>query len=929
MTNADTPDLAALAAKLRALRAEWGDAVARSAFEQQAAVLAPADRDRLAVLVFGADNVGVGKAGADGRIETQGIVNVSGSAHIYGPTIGINLGKVIYERDPREEERRQLVWYLDALANKLYRLPLRGLDNNLEDGDGLAMPRIYVALKTTAKGSALQAVSDQPRMVLLGEPGSGKSTFVRHLAWALAQRVLDPTRSQTLLPQADFGSEQLPLLLPLRTLAQCLDRDGASVASVRAALLTVLREDTGEQAETLLREALHSGAALLLFDGLDEVPLEAIAGTTASRATVVQAIRDFCQTHPKARALVTCRTRAFDTQCQAMLGWHAETLEPFTHEQMRTFAGAWYGELVMQGQVEPSQAPRLATALMAVIERSPKLSAMAGTPLLLTMMALVLYNKGELPRDRPRLYEAVLELLLGQWDKMRDGQSLSEAIGLPDWDGMRFRLLLDQLSYQAHLKASSRDGRGRLARGMVYDALIAFFKQAALPEHEAWAAAGRCLEYFNQRSGLLVPDDAKDSYVFVHLTLQEHCAGRYIALGPDAADLVLRHRADDRWREAIFLGLGVAQQYNPTLLDRVLSDLIDRQEGPADKPPDRWARDLVLADEIGQDRDWSYLRALRINVDRLQRELKRNMEICLTCSCTLDSRLQVGKALGRLGDQRIPVTLDAWRGELARRNEQFGNPAGYWCYVRSGTYRIGGWEAHEHSVEVNLPAFWLARYPVAVAQYAPFVEVGYGPDAERWWTPQGWRWKQAQRRKQPWGWDDPRYNAANQPVTGVTWYDATAFCAWLTEQLADQLPHGYLVCLPSEAEWEAAASYAPGAPRRTYPWGEQEPTPERAIYNASGLDAPAPVGSCPAGAAACGALDMAGNVWEVTTSSYEQYPIKSATLKKDFTNNTGDVPLRGGAYWNESTYVRCGARDWGHLNYGYDGFRIVVAPRAH
>jgi hypothetical protein len=179
---------------------------------------------------------------------------------------------------------------------------------------------------------------------------------------------------------------------------------------------------------------------------------------------------------------------------------------------------------------------------------------------------------------------------------------------VPDWGSERIRPLLDQLSFQAHAGAVSTDGRGRLARRDVREALERFLIAAGMRDDQAAAASVRCLDYFNHRSGLLVPDDAHDSYTFAHLTLQEHCAGRALALDPDAAALILRYRTDDRWREPILLGLGVAQQTNPALLDRVLSDLIDPDEAGQPKPVERRQRDLIFAAEIGQDRDWGYLR---------------------------------------------------------------------------------------------------------------------------------------------------------------------------------------------------------------------------------------------------------------------------------------------------------------------------------
>jgi formylglycine-generating enzyme required for sulfatase activity len=253
----------------------------------------------------------------------------------------------------------------------------------------------------------------------------------------------------------------------------------------------------------------------------------------------------------------------------------------------------------------------------------------------------------------------------------------------------------------------------------------------------------------------------------------------------------------------------------------------------------------------------------------------------------------------------------------------------YWRYVRPGTYQIGGWGKGDSPADIVLPGFWLARFPLTVAQYAPFVADGYGKDAARWWTREGWIWKR-KKRTQPWGWDRPEYCGPNQPVIGVNWYEATAFCAWLTEQLQDALPKDYEIRLPTEAEWEAAA-YDAQMHRQTYPWSDDKPTPERAIYDASKLDRPAPVGCCPGGAAPCGTLDMVGNVWEWMMSSFKGYPAQSGG-GKDFTSDDYDVPLRGGSWQHNSSYACYGTRYRGHpdavnLPGNVMGVRVCVAPQ--
>jgi hypothetical protein len=215
-------------------------------------------------------------------------------------------------------------------------------------------------------------------------------------------------------------------------------------------------------------------------------------------------------------------------------------------------------------------------------------------------------------------------------------------------------------------------------------------------------------------------------------------------------------------------------------------------------------------------------------------------------SVILDDRLTAARVLADLGDPRYPVTLDEWREDIARRNETFGAPNGYWCYIRPGTYLISGWKEGEKSTDIELPDFWIARYPLTVAQYTAFIEDG-GYQHEEYWTRQGWIWKQGINRIQPRYWDDTQYKSPNQAVIRVTWYECMAFCAWLSARLADTLPAGYTIQLPTEAEWEAAAAYDGQMQRRTYPWGEEEPTPEHAIFeDAQGnkLGVPTPVGVC-------------------------------------------------------------------------------------
>jgi len=281
---------------------------------------------------------------------------------------------------------------------------------------------------------------------------------------------------------------------------------------------------------------------------------------------------------------------------------------------------------------------------------------------------------------------------------------------------------------------------------------------------------------------------------------------------------------------------------------------------------------------------------------------------------------------------RIPVTLVEWQGELEQRNERFGQPSGYWCYVRPGTYRMGGWERDQSAANLPLDGFWIARVPVTVAQYTAFIEAGGYRDS-RWWTRNGENWLRGQKNPTPWRWRESPFNSRpRQAATGVRWYEAMAFCAWLSAQLARTLPRDYTLRLPTEAEWEAAAAYDVAWQRRTYPWGNDPPTADTVVFDRSWGDASPDVATCPAGAAPCGAMDMGGTVWEWTVSSYQAYPNRAHWLKEDFTTNDYDIPVRGGDYSDNSSYVRCGARYRSHPGDGsgasnWGGVRVCVSPR--
>ena len=231
--------------------------------------------------------------------------------------------------------------------------------------------------------------------------------------------------------------------------------------------------------------------------------------------------------------------------------------------------------------------------------------------------------------------------------------------------------------------------------------------------------------------------------------------------------------------------------------------------------------------------------------------------------------------------------------------------------------------------------FWIGKTEVTSNQYQAFIEAG-GYQRRELWTPAGWIWREMQDVTQPercpWAGQN-----ADQPVVCVSWYEAVAYANWLTEET------GLLVRLPTEAEWEKAAR---GTDGRLWPWGEEPPDGTRLNYcdqncalgwadktTDDGHEFTAMVGSYPAGASPYGVLDMAGNVWEWTTTAWtgcQDVQGSAYSYEIDAMHaESGDLEcrvVRGGAWDVSSIYAYTFAPYWFYPSMRDDGlgFRLVV-----
>jgi len=203
----------------------------------------------------------------------------------------------------------------------------------------------------------------------------------------------------------------------------------------------------------------------------------------------------------------------------------------------------------------------------------------------------------------------------------------------------------------------------------------------------------------------------------------------------------------------------------------------------------------------------------------------------------------------------------------------------------------------------RLPDYWIGKYPVTNLQYKAFIE--------------------ATGRMAPEYWIDGKIPTGKQhhPVTGVKYFNALAFCEWLSILV------GVHIVLPTEAEWEKAAR---GVDGRIWPWGNHPPNSSLCNFN-SKMDDTTPVGKySPQGDSPYGCADMSGNVWEWTANVFKPYPFKNEITSEDL-DITAHHVLRGGAFFVFRWLTRCAVRAFdipGNFWWEGIGFRIATSRRS-
>lgn len=798
----------------------------------------------------------------------------------------------------------------------------------------------------------LDLLAEHDGLVILGDPGAGKTTFLKHLALGLA---LDQ-------PPLPALAQRLPILIPLAAYANELAQHDCSLQEFLAEYYHRQGIEDLPVAD-LLRSALRNGRALLLFDGLDEVQ------ETGQRARIVNRVETFFAHHRQSgnKFVLTSRIVGYRDAPLNAPGVQTCTLVDFDTAEQTAFVEKWSVVLEEAIRGKNPEAAKAAAAekaeLLAALQHNPGVQQLAANPLLLTILALMKRQGVVLPERRVQLYEHYVKTLLSTWNVARglDRQSSSRQLDYVE--------TLKILAPLALWMQESSPGKGLVKEAALQRQLETIYRQRG--DADPARAAAQLLKDARDYASLLL-ERGPGEYGFIHLTFMEYLAAVGAAnLAQQAVtplvERLAAHLDQSEWHEVILLTIGVLGivQGRDGAAGDVVQGLINSGQGEP-------GRAIVLAGEAVAD---AYPGGVTPACQQaVVQELVKTLRNDKVVKPTL--RAHAGRTLARLGDPRPEVmTIEGME----------------FCYVPPGPFIMGSGdddplaynnEKPQHIYDIPY-GYWIGRYLVTNAQFKQFVASG-GYSDPKWWSEAievgFWKAGQVQnviyergeqnelvRKFESWR-DGPAENIRphslfNHPVQGISWYEALAFTRWLTCYLRDLklISQKWLVILPSEPEWEKAGRGGLELPQRRqvrivgdsqlqiltihktrknitparrYPWGNDIDV-NYANCEETEIENTSAVGLFPRGSSPYGVEELSGNCWEWTRSLAGAdrrhreftYPYLSHDGRERL--NAGvDVHrvLRGGAYFSAGYLLRLTTHNLYEPNVNGGAFRVVVSP---
>lgn len=709
------------------------------------------------------------------------------------------------------------------------------------------MPEIFVPLfadnpeKKTDSGRHLEAkempvdieelIRKNECLLIEGHPGSGKTTLLKHLSYSL---IKNP-------PHMKGFDEWLPVLLFLKDLKGFFTgKEGIEPRPSTAEAILAFYCDKAENGlnPEIIKAFCRAKKALFLLDGLDEID-------ETQRAIVVHSFADFRTQNAGNTIVLSGRPHGVAGAASDRFGMNHVKILPLTMEQTELFIRNWFRYVYAEGS---RIGVKNAEDMISEIKDHPSIEKFIDNPLMLTAICILYHDGKELPGQRAELYSKFIENLL--YRRFHDYEKI--------------RNFLMTLAFTMH---HSHRTKGIDKQDAIRVLQKVYKRQDNETKESYRVRSEKLFDEIESRCGLLKLENGQ--YLFWHLTFQEFLTAVYVKDNDNYRDTIHQKWGEDWYNEVIELYVGYQSINDKSIANKIVWEIIHAEDNA---PFKKWLLASKSMIDIHKDRrDDKVLGAVRerllsiIDADVEPAVRKRLLSITYAdvepkVHEIREVRAEAGEILGWVGDPR----------DLKK-----------FVKIEGGEYDLEGLG------KVTITPFEICKYPVTNQWYKEFVDAK-GYEMPEYWSPQGQEWLEQQQEEFPRYWHERTWKCPNSPVVGVSWYEADAFCRWLTKTKND----GRKYWLSTEQEWQAAAA---GLKKREYPWGDgwdktKCNTVEINLGNTS------PVGIFKKGDTPEGISDMAGNVWEWTDSWYEKEKYRV---------------VRGGSWIHGGNYCRCAYRHRG------------------
>jgi formylglycine-generating enzyme required for sulfatase activity len=726
---------------------------------------------------------------------------------------------------------RDLPIYREWLIGETDHIDIRGIgERKIEDPVVFPILQLYTQLYVQS-GSAnfdldqgnireeqrtpLTKMIEATRCVaIIGEPGCGKTTFLRYTTRSFAMDTAKP----------------LPIFLALTdvyefAISQNLNFDAKLFIDFCADLNA--RENL-DLTKEFLENRIESGDCLWLLDSLDELPSD------NARINMVEALEKASRRWNKSRFVVTSRPAPMIGK-SIPIGFEVVTVDNWRNQEIKSFLEAFTSLLYPKIQSE-ERLRRHWGGLYATIRDSLELRTLAKNPVMLTAMAVVHFNEIHLPEGRADLLESLISWLLHSRRRSVDSARPSYQFCEKRYQELALAMF-----------ESENQNRSSVGQLWAAQALAEAFN------HDPNAA----LEFLQREAvevGVLVR--RRGDLAFWHQSFQEYLAAKEIAGKTDNIEngwwpKIKNNLDKSQWRDIIVLV--------PSCLSRLGSDRVDLffeylAQSCINATLTTKAKRLALMGIILRDlRLSSYKLKPASSWTNILKQIAPSLFGLEGVEVPIQTRYEAVVAYGLLGDPRLRNFEETWiplPGGTFLFGAQDQNPGkpNYDPDAKS-------WEGPV--IEKILTPFEIRKYPITIGEFDLFVLAGGYQDKTNWIEDE-FEWRIRNKVHTPLDWDEQKLTP-NCPVTGISWYEANAYCRWLTREKAENM----LYRLPEEVEWEYAARHGIVANQR-FPWGNNTSIGDKAEANVAncGLRKKTPVGIFPKATTQDGITDMIGNVEE-------------------------------------------------------------------